>query len=32
MDGIEVEVCETIIIEKYYDEVENRLEIEVSNK
>lgn len=27
---LEVEVCETIIIEKYYDEVENTLEIEVS--
>lgn len=27
---VEVEVCETIVVEKYYDEVENTLEIEVS--
>lgn len=27
---VEVEVCETIVVEKYYDEVENTLEIDVS--
>jgi deoxycytidylate deaminase len=27
---VEVESCETIVVEKYYDEVENTLEIDVS--